>query len=406
MKPRNTVCAIGFAIALSTSALAMTRETWVGAYGNVPIGYEPTIRDALGAPFHDQTVRQIVRVATASDRIRIRFSNELGTTAVTIGGASFGQIDASGQVIPGTLRALTFNGSKGARIAPGAPLLADVLAARVAPAVDYAVSVYYPETSAPPAHAQMADVAPGDQTASAGLHEAVRRRVPALVSRIDVAATPTARTLVAFGDSITEGAASTPGAYQSWPDQLTRLLAASRAGRCWSVVNAGISGNRVLHDGRGPNALARFDRDVLSVPGVRAMILLEGINDIGAGAQPDHRDQAVGASAIIATYREMIVRAHAQHIRVLGGTLLPYEGAGYYTAEGEAKRQAVNRWIRTTRELDGVIDFDVAMRDPAQPAHMSAAADSTDNLHPRDKGYAIMARAAAAVLARDPCGTR
>ncbi|WP_225883251.1 SGNH/GDSL hydrolase family protein [Sphingomonas aliaeris] len=189
----------------------------------------------------------------------------------------------------------------------------------------------------------------------------------------------------------------------SWPDQLARLLAARRDGRCWSVVNAGISGNRLLHDGRGPNALARFDRDVLSVPGVRTVILLEGINDIGASAMPGRRDDAVGADRIIASYREMAARARAHGIRVIAGTLLPFEGAAYFTAEGEAKRQAANAWIRTSGELDGVIDFDAAMRDPARPTHMTPRTGSTDSLHPQDAGYTIMAQAAEAVIARDRC---
>lgn len=385
------------------AAAAPRAEHWVGAYGNVPIGYEPNIRDALGSPLRDQTVRQSLRVSSSSDAVRVRLTNELGTTAVRIGGASFAQVDASGHAIAGTIRPLTFGGSPGALIVPGAPLLADALSVRVAPGVDYAISVYLPDTSMPPAHAQMADVAPGDQTGQPALRDSVRKRVPAIVSRVDVAAAPTSRTLLAFGDSITEGAASTPGAYMSWPDQLSRLLASTRGGRCWSIVNAGISGNRLLHDGRGPNALARFDRDVLSVPGLRTVVMLEGINDIGASAQPEHRDQEVSADAIIAAYREIVARAHAHGIRVIGGTLLPFEGAVYYTAEGEAKRQVVNAWIRSQGAFDGVIDFDAVMRDPAHPAHMTGAAQSSDNLHPHDAGYTIMARAAAAVLTRDGC---
>jgi lysophospholipase L1-like esterase len=396
--------ALGVAgLALSATAAESPRSFWVGAYGNVPIGFEPTIRDALGTPLHDQTVRQIVRVSAASSAIRVRFSNELGSAPLRIGAATFARIDSSGNAIAATMRPLTFNGRPSAIIAAGAPLLADSLPASVAPGVDYAVSVYFPDVSMPPAHAQMADVAPGDQTGRPALSGSVHKRVPAIVSRIDVAARPASRTLLAFGDSITEGAASTPGAYMSWPDQLARMLAGTRGGRCWSVVNAGISGNRLLHDGRGPGALARFDRDVLSVPGVRTMVLLEGINDIGASAQPAHRDEPVTAEEIIGAYREIIARAHAHGIRVLGGTLLPFDGAVYFTTEGEARRQAVNAWIRTSGAFDGVIDFDAAMRDPAHPSHMIPAADSSDNLHPHDAGYTIMARAAAKAFARDVC---
>jgi len=394
---------LGLATLTLLTAAAPNAQQWVGAYGNVPIGYEPNIRDALGSPLRDQTVRQLLRVSSAGDAVRVRLTNELGTSAVRIGAASFAQIDPSGRAMPGTIRPLSFGGKAGALIVPGAPLLADVLLVHVAPGMDYAISVYLPDTSMPPAHAQMADVAPGDQTGQPALHDSVRKRVPAIVSRLDVAAPAGSRTLLAFGDSITEGAASTPGAYMSWPDQLSHLLAGTRAGRCWSVVNAGLSGNRLLHDGRGPNALARFDRDVLSVPGVRTVIVLEGINDIGASAQAEHRDQEVSADAIIEAYREIIARAHAHGIRVIGGTLLPFEGAVYYTAEGETKRKAVNAWIRSAGAFDRVIDFDAAMRDPGDPAHMAGAAQSSDNLHPHDAGYAIMARVAAAVLTRDGC---
>lgn len=401
MKLRKSLLAFG-ALGLAVSAAAAPPR-WIGAYGNVPIGYEPAIRDALGAPLRNQTVRQVLRVAAASGRVHVRLTNELATAPLRIGAATFAQLDASGKAIPATIRPLTFDGAPGAVIPAGAPLLADALAMQVVPGTDYAVSVYFPETSMPPAHAQMADVAPGDQTGRAALSDSVHKRVPAIVSRIDVAARPDARVLLTFGDSITEGAASTPGAYKSWPDQLARLLAGTGGGRCWSVVNAGISGNRLLHDGRGPNALARFDRDVLSVPGLRTLVLLEGINDIGASAQAEHSDQAVSAEAIIRAYREIVARAHARDIHVIGGTLLPFEGAVYFTAEGEAKRQAVNAWIRSPGAFDAVIDFDAAMRDPANPSHMTPAADSTDNLHPRDAGYAIMAKAAAATLAQDPC---
>lgn len=394
---------IGVSIPALLAAAPVPADRWVGAYGNAPIGYEPAIRDALGAPLKDQTVRQIVRVAASGTKLRVRLTNELGSTALRIGAASIVELDRAGLPVAGTRHALLFSGATGAVIPAGAPMLADALSMVAKPGVDYAVSVYFPETSTPPAHAQMADVAPGDQTARDTLTGQVRKRVPAIVARIDLVSPQASRTLVAFGDSITEGAASTPGAYMSWPDQLARLLAARRDGRCWSVVNAGISGNRLLHDGRGPNALARFDRDVLSVPGVRTVILLEGINDIGASAMPGRRDDAVGADRIVASYREMAARARAHGIRVIAGTLLPFEGAAYFTPEGEAKRQAANAWIRTSSELDGVIDFDAAMRDPARPTHMTPKAGSTDSLHPQDAGYTIMAQAAEAVIARDRC---
>jgi lysophospholipase L1-like esterase len=190
----------------------------------------------------------------------------------------------------------------------------------------------------------------------------------------------------------------------SYPDQLARLLAAHPASRCWSVVNAGISGNRLLHDGRGPNALARFDRDALAVSGVTHVVLLEGINDIGKISDPARRDQFVSADQIIAAYRQLLARAHAQRVKLIVGTLLPYEGAAYADAEGEAKRQTVNSWIRTNRsQFDGLVDFDVAMQEPGKPQVMRLDSQIGDHLHPNDRGYARMAQAAAGVVGRISC---
>jgi lysophospholipase L1-like esterase len=213
--------------------------------------------------------------------------------------------------------------------------------------------------------------------------------------------------LVGFGDSITEGAGSTPGKAMSWPDQLGGLLAASPRNRCWSIVNAGISGNRLLHDGRGPNALSRFDRDVLAVPGATHVVLLEGINDIGKISDPAKMNQAVTADQIISAYRQLVERAHARGLKIIVGTLLPYEGAAYADAEGEAKRDTVNRWIRDhRRSFDGLIDFDVAMQEPGQPRVMRLAEQIGDHLHPNDLGYTRMARIAFELFSKEKCPAR
>jgi lysophospholipase L1-like esterase len=206
------------------------------------------------------------------------------------------------------------------------------------------------------------------------------------IARVEVPAPESTRVVVAFGDSITDGARSTTDANNRWPDELARRLAAQKGNRGVAVVNAGISGNRVLGDGAGYSALARFDKDVLMQTGVTHVVVLEGINDIGlarSAATPSADD-------LIAGHRQLIARAHARGLKIYGATLTPFEGAAYYTPEGEAKRQALNRWIRTSGEYDGVIDFEAVARDPAAPSKFAASVDSGDHLHPGDAGYKAM----------------
>jgi lysophospholipase L1-like esterase len=211
------------------------------------------------------------------------------------------------------------------------------------------------------------------------------------LARVEVLAPATTVGIVTFGDSITDGTRSTPDSNNRWPDQLVRRLAA-QPGRAAAMMNAGIAGNRVLSEGpfaQGVNALARFDSDVLSLPGVTHVVVLEGINDIGQGRQ----NPSPTAEDIIAGHRQLITRAHARGLTIIGATLTPFYGAAYYTEVGEAKRQAVNDWIRSSTAYDGVIDFDKATRDPGDPKRLLAAYDSCDHLHPSDAGYKAMADA-------------
>jgi lysophospholipase L1-like esterase len=280
-----------------------------------------------------------------------------------------------------------------------------------------AVSIYYPKETLPPAHtlytlqAWQAG-APGDLTAAETLPvapaaaEAARgqgggRRavcvapggcpLPAAsgihISEIDVVPVTAKKTVVAFGDSITEGVVSNVGAFHAWPDRLAERLAADPATKDWSVVNAGIGSNRLLHDTPSTNALSRFDRDVLSVPGVAAVIVMLGINDI----QYSHRnaDEAVHADQEIAAFRQLIDRAHARGLKIYGATITAFEGSPDYTPEGEADRQAMNAFIRSGA-FDGVVDFDAVTRDPARPTHLLASVESSGHLHPSDAGYLAM----------------
>lgn len=380
-------------------------ERWIAAWTAPPIGYEPKVRDGLGRPYRDETVRQVVRAGIAGRLLRIRLSNELGDTPLRLGGASIVRLDAAGAPVPGSLRTLGFAGAVAVTIPARSPYLSDPIDFPVAAGERFAVSVHYTGELEAAAHAQMVDVAPGNQTGSVALTDAKRVRASGIVSGVEVAGSRENRVLVAFGDSITEGAGATAGKAMSWPDQLQRLLAASPKGHCWAVANAGISGNRLLSMRRGPNALARFERDVLSVPGVTHVVFLEGINDIGAPSDPELAHEKVTAAQIIGAHRQLLARARAAGLKVIVGTLLPYEGAAYANAAGEQQRQTVNRWIRDNARLyDAVIDFDTAMREPGKPGVMRLAWQVGDHLHPNDAGYSAMANAALPVLLRQGCG--
>jgi lysophospholipase L1-like esterase len=244
---------------------------------------------------------------------------------------------------------------------------------------------------------------PGDLTAAASLPTEQTSLSRFVLSGVQVLAPGRAGAVIAFGDSLADGFGSTPDADRRWPDRLAQRLA-SRGGRLrLGVVNAGYFGNRLLHDGAHPdfghfalNALARFDRDVLAQPGARFVIVQEGINDIGQPELLGRPDEAVTAEAIIAGLEQLIARAHAAGLAIIGGTLSPFEGApypGYGTPAGEAKRQAVNRWIRTGKAFDAVIDFDAAVRDPGHPTRLLPVYDSGDALHLNDAGYQAMADA-------------
>jgi len=399
---RKLAGALALGLLGSASVLQAQDSGWIAAWTSPPIAYEPGIAEALGRPFENETVRQTLWSNASGSALRVRLSNELADEAVTIGAATIARVDQQGRIVPGTTWPLLFGNERSVVIPGGAPYYSDPVGLPVAQGESLVVDIHYPSASEPPAHAQQVLVATGDQTGRANLEDARRARAPGIVSGIEVAGESGARVLLAFGDSITEGAAaSTPR--MSWPQQLQALLAAAPAGRCWVVANAGISGNRLLHEGRGPAGLSRFDRDALSQPGVRTIVLLEGINDIGTGDREGFGHEAITADQVIDAYRQLIARAHAKGVRVIGGTLLPYEGAVYQSAEGEAKRQQVNEWIRSSGAFDAIIDFEQALQDPDHPAQIEPSLQSGDQLHPSDAGYTRMAQTAAPVILQDPC---
>ncbi|SFA85975.1 Lysophospholipase L1 [Collimonas sp. OK607] len=358
----------------------------------------------IPATLSNQTVRQIVRVSIGGKRARVVLSNEYGTMPLTIGAAHVALAASSGnssEIVVGSDRVLTFGGRGEVTIAPGAPAVSDPIDLALVPLAQIAVSIFLPQTTPLATFhwegKQTAYIAPGNLTAAPLIKTDQTVEARLLLSTILVDVPPASRAVAAFGDSITDGAGSTSNSNQRWPDLLAQRLVKEKI----AVINAGISGARVLSDKMGVNALARFDRDVLNQPNVDTVILLMGINDIGwpsSSFTPD--EPALPADRLIAAYRQLIARAHMRHVRIVGATLTPFEGAlqdtalkGYYSEAKEQTRQTVNRWIRSGGEFDAVIDFDAAVRDPRHPRRFLPACDSGDHLHPGDRGYHAMADA-------------
>jgi lysophospholipase L1-like esterase len=381
---------------------------WVESWAASP--QQPVDPVTAGTPldtpprsFSDETIRQSVRLSTGGRTLRLRLTNEYGASPTSFDAVHVGVSDGKGGVLPGSDHTVTFNGgSKVVTLSAAAPSLSDPIDMSVPALGSLAISVHVPKGGnlgyATPhtLGVQTTYVASGDQTGAATLWGASTGTVRYFLSGVDVLKKRPARTIVTFGDSITDGYGSTVDANHRWPDLFAERLQQSKLLDGLGVANEGISGNRVLSDGFGPNALSRFDRDVLACPGVRYVVVLLGINDVGIPKVFPKAGPAASTDALIAGYRQMIARAHARGVRVIGATLTPYQGAidgKYYSDEGEATREAVNAFIRASKEFDGLIDFDAAVRDPANPLRFDPAYDSGDHLHPNDAGYAAMAAA-------------
>jgi lysophospholipase L1-like esterase len=383
-------------LARGATPAAPTDSHWVGVWAAPPA--PPT-----GPDLQMEAIRQTVRLSLGGQALRIRLSNELGSNPVVIStvhvalpGQSPGSID------PATDHALTFGGRDSLVMQPGMPMLSDPLALKTESLQDIVVSLFVTRSTGPTATHPlgmattfMSDSGGESSVAAPALNQPTTSAARLFLSEVEVLR-PGAQTVVALGDSITDGYGSTADQNHRWPDYLAERLAKEH--RPIALVNAGISGNRLLHDlpnaEYGPSALSRLDRDVLSVPGAKTLILLESINDIGISGSNVLPEQTVSVDDIIAGMSQIIARAHAHGIRVIGATLTPFAGTvypGYYSAEGEAKRQAVNRWVREGHAFDAVVDFDGAVRDPSHPDQLTAAFDCGDHLHPNDAGYRKMA---------------
>ena len=384
------------AIAAAAPVSAATASRWVAAWYSPPFPTTAVWDCNQVRTFTRRTVRQVVRLEAAGDRVRIRLTNEIGLEPLQFGTVHVALSSPNGVTEPGTDRAVTFGGEPGATIPRGQALVSDPVDLKVRRFQELAISVYYPGEAAPAGHLSDLEISSsGDHAAEPVWPDANRAQSPGLASGVEVEQAAPQQVLVAFGDSITEGACATQGTHRDYPEQLSVLLAAQRGSdESWIVINSGISGNRLLHDGAGPKALDRFGRDALDIAGVRAILLLEGINDIGVGFDPQGKGAPLTVTDIIGAYQDLIRRAHARGLRIFLGTLTPYKGAGYASPEGERVRAEVNDWIRKGQGFDGVVDFDAALRDPADPLHFLGADQCGDDLHPNDAGYHAMAETA------------
>jgi lysophospholipase L1-like esterase len=387
-------------------------HSWIATWASSPEPVDPDPKEPL-LEIDDQTVRERVRISIGGPQICIRLSNECGSAPVVVGSVTVAAPIDSASIRAGSMQAVTFGGRGSVTIPAGAPVLSDPVAFPVAYGAEISISLYFPKRIATPTmHAlalKRAVVSErGDHTRDEKIEPKAVSESSILLGAVLVPAKPNHRLVVAFGDSVTDGDGSTVDADHTWPSELIRRLGRTPGGQQIAVVNMGVAGNHLLGDGVGVSntfgvsALARFDRDALALPGVTHIVLLEGINDIGfPGTKLGGHYLADPADVrtpedVIDAYRQLIARAHARGVRIIGATIGPFEGVrlpGYYSESKESTRQAVNRWIRTSGSFDGVIDFDAVLRDPDHPSRLSPALASKDHLHPNDAGYRAMAEA-------------
>ena len=395
--PRHRILIVALTAVLSVQPLLAKSDAkqWVGTWASAPRldAHARNAEDLLVSGTQSGvTLREVVHVSMGGDMVRVRFSNLYGTGPLVIGAVQIAQTQKGAAIVPGSAKPLTFHGQPSVSIPNGALAVSDPVPFKLAPLSDLTVSFYLPSPAGPVTEHELGEAtsyhAPGNAVSSPDLAGAATETMWYYLNGVDTLAAADAGAVITQGDSITDGARSTVDTNQRWPDELARRLQADPKYRRLSVLNEGISGNKILLDGAGPNALARFDRDVLAQSGAKYLLILEGINDIGRlHGTPD---AGLTAADLIGALDQMILRAHAHGIAVIGCTLTPYHGAGYYTENGEAIRKAVNGWIRTGGAFDGVVDFEAAVRDPNHPDTFLPADDPGDHLHPNDAGYKVM----------------
>jgi lysophospholipase L1-like esterase len=378
------------AVAAGAAAVGGHQSSWVGTWEAAQV--QPGTSGLSATGFTDQTVRNIIHTSAGGQEIRIRLSNVFGTAPLVINDVHVALRQQGAATVPGTTRQVTFGGSRKVVIPPGTREFSDPVHLRVAAESDLAVSIYFrqpsgPTTWHPDAISTNYYSTTGDHSAETSADSYSHTDTSwFFLDGVDVINPAIQGAVVTFGPSTTDGDASTLDANERYPDDLARRLLNLPPGDQLSVLNAGISGNQLLADSgtSGQSALHRFLRDAVEQSGVRAIIIWEGTNDIG-------NNPNLTLSDFTSAYEQLIQQAHDQGIRVIGATLQPDEGAGYYTAEGNTLREAVNNWILTSGAFDGTTDFSTVLEDPANPAQLLPAYDSGDHLHPNDAGYQAIA---------------
>lgn len=400
MKLASAAIVVCAAMACAGVANAQTHsgdEVWAGSWAASQQIPEPQNAMPL-EDLRDATVRQVVRLSAGGSTLRVHLSNAFGLQPLHFTSVHIARAVAPGSsaIVAGTDRALTFGGKTEATVPAGAEYLSDPVSVAVAPLASVAISYFLElppegETSHPGSRATTYFVH-GDHVADAELTGAKTAEHWFEIGEVDVEAGPGAAAVAALGDSITDGHASTTNGNDRWTDVLAERLQAEPETRAIGVLNEGIGGNHLLTDGLGPNALARFDRDVLAPAGVRWVIVFEGVNDLGGLSRQGAASAAMHTDLVermIAAYEQMIARAHAHGLKVIGATITPFAGSDYYHPDAaiERDREAVNAWIRAAGHFDAVLDFDKVVRDPAHPEQLLPAYDCGDHLHPNPKGY-------------------
>jgi lysophospholipase L1-like esterase len=403
---RSLGAALLLAVAAVSCAAAASKgkaedSHWIATWAAAPSPAGPDdamVRRRL--QFQEQTLRLIVHISVGGEHFRVRLSNAFGTKAVTIGAARLALRGTGSKTVAGSDRELDFGGRPGMAIPPAATVLSDPVDLKAPDSADLAVSIYLPGGPTIPSTLhysamQTSYIADGNATAAAEMPETPNLSTWPFLTGVDVLAPLDWGVVVTLGDSITDGSRSTGDMNRRWPNILANRLLARKGKARLAVVNAGIGGGRVLHDGAGaagpqygPSTLARYERDVLAQPGVKYAIVLEGVNDLGHPGSSAPMSEDVTPEDMIAGYRQLIERAHERGIKVFGCTIMPFPTQ----APREAKRQAINQWIRGGQGFDGLIDFDKLVTDP-QTNRMLAAYDSGDHLHPNDAGHKAMGEA-------------
>jgi lysophospholipase L1-like esterase len=391
---------IGLANTGPIAAQTTTPQNWVGTWSTSQQIPEP--QNALAPDdLRDATLRQIVHLSVGGATLRVHLSNAFGTQPLHLTSVHIARplSTSAAQIDPATDQALKFSGDADVLIPAGAEYLSDPIDYPVAPLSSLAVSIHFDappsQQTGHPGSRATSYLVHGDAVSAADLSDAKKFDHWYQLCAIDVAAPAKAGSIIALGDSITDGHGATTNGNDRWTDVLAAHLQASSKTKEIAVLNLGLGGNHMLTDGLGPSVLARFDRDVLAQTGIRWVILLEGVNDLGGLTRlsdPPHEEHEAFVQRLLASYEQVVARAHAAHIKVYGATILPYTGSDYYhpPASNEADRQAINRWIRAPGHFDAVIDFDRALADPSHPDHLAAQLDSGDHLHPSPAGYRAM----------------